>query len=102
MSDVIREITAILGARMASSLDDAIRKALAAHLGTNAFTPEELKDRLERVSLTSWRSESPETYCCDGRPLLRVWPVELVPDDSRPMVMTAKQQIQYLIDVGPD
>lgn len=80
----------------AEEFDRVIERALDAHIGRGEWHVENLRGRLTRVSV---RGQDFETYCCDGVPLVRVWPLELVWSPDGRTVSTTRRY-SYLIDVG--
>lgn len=63
-----------LATRMAIELDSAILHAIQRRLGTTEVDIQGLIGRLHRHII---RGSEVETYLLDGRPLLRVYPLEL-------------------------
>lgn len=64
-----------LATRMAIELDSAILHAIQRRLGTTEVDIQSLIGRLHRHII---RGSKAETYLLDGRPLLRVYPMDLV------------------------
>jgi len=85
---VLNEATRTICSRMARELDANIVKALERH-GFPTI-PEELKGRLTRAMI---RGDVVETYCVDGVPIMRVWPIETTWAGH---VVTASQKVLHL------
>jgi uncharacterized cupin superfamily protein len=76
---LLDEINARAGMDLARQLDESLREGVAARIGADVNLLELAPGRLTAVSYSSDR-ERTLTYCFDGEPILRVWPIEVKMD----------------------
>jgi uncharacterized cupin superfamily protein len=88
--NLLDEISDRAGMNLARQLDESLREGIAARIGADIDLLGLAPGRLTAVSYRSDR-ERTLTYCLDGEPILRVWPVEVKLEGR---ILTAHRKVQ--------